>query len=113
MDFAGFKNGEAVAVCGVTDDNVIAPVFEFIGHSLNLINAVRFVIHGHDQRELCVKRCQHGRQINLVEKINKQVSGGGAAIHDDQICLCQRGKNGVEVTPFAQIEKPGVGMKPF
>ena len=112
-DFAGFKNGEAVAVRGVANDNVIAPVFEFIGHSLNLINAVRFVIHRHDQGELGVKRCQHGWQINFVEKINKQVGGCGAAIHDDQICLCQRGKNGVKVTPFAQIEKPRVGMKPF
>ena len=112
-DFAGFKNGEAVAVRGVTDDNVIAPVIEFIGHSLNLINAVRFVIHRHDQGELGVKRCKHGWQINFVEEINKQVSGCGAAIHDDQICLCQRSNNGVKVTPFAQIEKPCVGMKSF
>jgi hypothetical protein len=35
------------------------------------------------------------------------------AIHDDQICLCQRSKNGVKVTPFAQIEKSCVGMEPF
>jgi len=112
-DFAGFKNGEAVAVRGVANDNVIAPIFEFIGHSLNLIHAVRFVIHRHNQGELGVKRCQHGGQINFVEKINKQVGGCGAAIHDDQICLCQRGKNGVEVAPFAQIEKPRVGVKSF
>lgn len=112
-DFAGFKNGEAVAVRCVANHNVIAPVFEFIGHSLNLINAVRFVIHRHDQCELGVKRGKHGGQINFVEKINKQVGGCGAAIHDHQIRFSESGKNGIEVTPFAQIEKPRVGMKPF
>ncbi len=112
-DFAGFKNGETVTVCGVANDNVIAPVFEFIGHSLNLIHAVGFVIHRHDQGELGIKRCQHGWQIYFVEKINKQVGGCGAAIYDDQICFCQRCKYGVEVAPFAQIKKPRVGMKPF
>ena len=112
-DFAGFKNGEAVAVRGVANHDVIAPAFEFIGHSLNLINAVRFVIHRHNQGELGVKRGKHGGQINLVKKINKQVGGCGAAIHDDQIRFSESGKNGIEVTAFAQIEKPRVGMKPF
>ena len=112
-DFTGFINGEAVAVRGIANDNVIATVFEFIGHSLNLINAVRFVIHRHDQRELGVIRREHRWQINFVEKINKQVGGCGAAIHDDQIGLCQCRKNGVKIMPFAQIEKPRVGMKPF
>ena len=55
-DFARFKNGEAVAVRGVADDNVIAPVSEFVGQSLDLIHAVRFVVHRHDQGELGVKR---------------------------------------------------------
>ncbi len=112
-DFARFKNGEAVAVRGIANNNVITPVFEFIGHSLNLIHTVRFVVHRHDQGELGVKRCQHGWQINFVEKINKQVGGRGAAIHDDQIRFSESGKNGVKVTPFAQIEKSRVGMKPF
>ena len=112
-DFARFKNGEAVTVRSVANDNVIATVFEFIGHSLNLIHAVRFVIHRHDQGELGVKRGKHGVQINFVEKINKQVGGCGAAIHDDQIRFSESGKNGIEVTAFAQIEKPRVGMKPF
>jgi len=112
-DFARFKDGETVTVRGIANDNVIAPVFEFIGHSLNLINAVRFVVHRHDQGEFGVKRSKHGGQINFVEKINKQVGGCGAAIHDDQIRFSESGKNGVEVTSFAQIEKPRVGMKPF
>ena len=112
-DFAGFKNGETVTVRGIANDNVIAPVFEFIGHSLNLINAVRFVVHRHDQGEFCTERGQHGEQVNFAEEFNEQVGGRGTAVHNDKICLFQRGEDAVERASFGQVQETGVGMKPF
>ena len=59
------------------------------------------------------ERRKHGGQVNLGEIINEQIGGCGAAIHDDQIRLCEGGKNVIEIAPVAQIEKPGIGVKPF
>jgi hypothetical protein len=58
-------------------------------------------------------RRQHGGQVNLGEVINEQVGGRGAAIHDDEMRLLQRGEDAVEFTAVVQVEKPGVGMKPL
>ena len=59
------------------------------------------------------ERGQHGGQVNLGEVINEQVGGRGAAIHDDQIRLFQRGEDAVEFAAVVQIEKSRVGMKPL
>ena len=112
-DLAGFKDREAVAMRGVADHDVVALFSEFFRESLDLIHAVGFVVHRHDQCEACPKRRKHGRQIDLAKIIYEQVGGCGAAIHDDQIGFCQCGKKVVEFTPVAQIEKPRVGMKPL
>jgi len=56
---------------------------------------------------------QNGRQVNFGEVINEQVGGRGAAIHDDEVRFFQRREDSVEFTPVIQIEKAGVGMKPF
>ena len=55
-DFARFKDRETVAVRGIADNDVTAPVSEFVGEPLDLFHAVRLVVHRHDEREFCVER---------------------------------------------------------
>ena len=46
-----FKKGEAVAVNRVSQHNVGADIFEFVSDAIKLVNAVRLLIDGHDERE--------------------------------------------------------------
>ena len=55
-DFGRFKKGETVAVRGVADHDVVALVSELVGEPLDLIHAVRLVVHRHDERERCAQR---------------------------------------------------------
>ena len=107
------REGTAVTVRGVANHDVVALFTELFRQPLDLIHAVGFVVHRHDQCEFYSERRKHGRQINLGKIINEQVGGGGAAIHDHQIGFCQCVKKAVEFTSVAQIKKSRVGMKPF
>ena len=48
-DFGRFEQREAVAVRGVADHDVTALFAKMVGEPLNLVHAVRFVIHRHDK----------------------------------------------------------------
>ena len=111
--FGRLEQCKAVAMRRVADHDVVALLAELIGQALNLINAVRFVSHRQDECERCAHRRQDGGQVNLGEVINKQVGGRGAAIHDNEAGVLQRGEDAVEFPAVVQIQKPGVRMKPF
>lgn len=111
--FGRFKQREALAVCCVANHDIVALLPELVGEALNLIHAVRLVVHRHDERERCTEFGHHGGQINLGEVINEQVRGRGSAIHDDETRFFESAENAVEFATVVEVKKSRIGMKPL
>src|SRR5208282_6692304 len=99
------KNGKIIAVNRVSQHNVGADVFEFVGDAVKLVNAVGLLIDGHDERERGGQVFERWLQGNLVEIIEKHLGGRGAAVHDDEIGFFQRANHGVQAARMSQIQK--------
>ena len=65
--------GEVVIMNRIAEHDVGGAIFQLCHNALNLVDAVHFVIHRHDNRNgggQCVKR---GAQVNLCEVVKKQI----------------------------------------
>ena len=77
----------------------------------DLLNAVRFVIDRHEDRQIGAEACQQLERGYAVEVIEKDIRRGRAAIDYGQVRCVQGGKHAVEFALLSNIEELRFGMK--
>ena len=77
-DFRRLEQGETVAAGRVANDNISARCSKLVGKPLNLIHAVRFMIHRHDERKRGVEGGQNCGKINVGNVVEAQIGTSSA-----------------------------------